>query len=262
MRPPAVRGMRSPHASCKVAILEVTGDAVRAPLMSGSDPSQRGKRIQTRCVAAVRRRIPVLIAMTVVLVLGGVTGYVVAAPQDQSDVNVVDGPSGTSGATNLGPVSIFPNDVMTFSLQYKVVDGSQSNASGSVLISGPGVNVQASGIRRTYAKGCPGAKNSSQLKIVACGFTHDIEYPSLYVLNVRVQSSSNLRGTPTLGSATLTLRTVRLKVTGPSIGSSGYDPDCLGNIDPSTGGCTTTPSSTTSTTTTTTTTGTSTTSTS
>jgi hypothetical protein len=185
--------------------------------------------------------------MTVVLVLGGVTGYVVAAPQDQGDR--VSGPSGTSGAANLGPVPIFPNQVETFSLQYKVVGGSQTNASGSILISGPGVTVRASGIRRTYANGCPGAKNSSQLKIVACGFTHDIEYPSLYVLNVRVQSSSNLRGTPTLGSVALTLRTVRLKVTGPTIASSGYDPDCLGNIDPSTGGCTTTPSSTTSTTT-------------
>jgi hypothetical protein len=195
----------------------------------------------------VRRRVPALLAMTVVLVLGGVTGYVVAAPQDQGDR--VSGPSGTSGAANLGPVPIFPNQVETFSLQYKVVGGSQTNASGSILISGPGVTVRASGIRRTYANGCPGAKNSSQLKIVACGFTHDIEYPSLYVLNVRVQSSSNLRGTPTLGSVALTLRTVRLKVTGPTIASSGYDPDCLGNIDPSTGGCTTTPSSTTSTTT-------------
>jgi hypothetical protein len=195
----------------------------------------------------VRRRVPALLAVTVVLVLGGVTGYVVAAPQDQG--NQVGSPSGTSGAQNLGPVTIFPNQAETFSLQYKVVDGSQTNASGSILISGPGVTVRASGIRRTYANGCPGAKNSSQLKIAACGFTHDIEYPSLYVLNVRVQSSSNLRGTPTLGSVALTLRTVRLKVTGPTIASSGYDPDCLGNIDPSTGGCTTTPSSTTSTTT-------------
>jgi hypothetical protein len=198
--------------------------------------------------------------MTVVLVLGGVTGYVVAAPQDQGDR--VSGPSGTSGAANLGPVPIFPNQVETFSLQYKVVGGSQTNASGSVLISGSGVTVRASGIRRTYANGCPGAKNSSQLRIVACGFTHDTEYPSLYVLNVRVQSSSSLRGTPTLGSVALTLRTIRLKVTGPTIASSGYDPDCLGNIDPDTGGCTTTPTSTTSTTSTTTTTGTSTTSTS
>ena len=185
--------------------------------------------------------------MTVVLALGGVTGYVVAAPQDQGDQ--VSGPSGTSGAANLGPVTIFPKQVETFSLQYKVIDGSQTNASGSILISGPGVAVRVSGIRRTYANGCPGAKNSSQLKIVACGFTHDTEYPSLYVLNVRVQSSSKLRGTPTLGSVALTLRTVRLKVTGATIAASGYDPDCLGNIDPSTGGCTTTPSSTTSTTT-------------
>ena len=194
--------------------------------------------------------------MTVVLVLGGVTGYVVAAPQDQGDQ--VGGPSGTSGATNLAPVTIFPNQVVTFSLQYKVVNGSQTNASGSILISAPGVTVRASGIQRTYANGCPGAKNSSQLKIVACGFTHDTEYPSLYVLNVRVQSSSRLRGTPTFGSVALTLSTVRLKVTGPTIASSGYDPDCLGNIDPSTGGCLTTPSGTTSATGTTTTTGTST----
>jgi hypothetical protein len=228
--------------------------------MSALESSQLGKRIRRRGVAAVRRRVPALLAMTVVLLLGGVTGYVVAAPQD--GINVVDGPSGTSGAVNLGPVPISPNEVETFSLQYKVVSGSQANASGSVLISGSGVTVRASGIRRTYAKGCPGAKNSSQLKIVACGFTHDIEYPSLYVLNVRVQSSSSLRGTPTSGSVALTLRTVRLKVTGPAIGSSGYDPDCLGNIDPGTGGCSTTPSSTTSTTSTTTTTGTSTTSTS
>jgi hypothetical protein len=189
-----------------------------------------------------------------------VTAYVVAAPQDQGEI--VDGPSGTSGAANLGPATIFPNEIQTFSLQYKVVSGSQTNARGSVSISGPGVTVRASGIRRAYASGCPGAKNSSQLKIVACGFTHDTEYPSLYVLNVRVQSSSKLRGTPTLGSVALKLPTVRLKVTGPTIASSGYDPDCLGNIDPSTGGCSTTPSSTTSTTGTTTTTGTSTASTS
>jgi hypothetical protein len=215
--------------------------------MSTRDSSERGQDIEARRFEVVRRRAPALLAMTVVLVLGGVTGYVVAAPQDQG--NQVGSPSGTSGAANLGPVTIFPNQAETFSLQYKVVDGSQTNASGSILISGPGVTVRASGIRRTYANGCPGAKNSSQLKIAACGFTHDIEYPSLYVLNVRVQSSSNLRGTPTLGSVALTLRTVRLKVTGPTIASSGYDPDCLGNIDPSTGGCTTTPSSTTSTTT-------------
>jgi hypothetical protein len=214
--------------------------------MSISDPSQPGKRIQPRGFAAVRRRVPALLAMTVVLVLGGVTGYVVAAPQDQGDQ--VGSPSGTSGAANLGPVTIFPNQVETFSLQYKVIDGSQTNARGSILISGPGVTVRASGIRRTYANGCPGAKNSSQLKIAACGFTHDTEYPSLYVLNARIQSSSSLRGSPAaLGAATL--RTVRLKVTGPTIASSGYDPDCLGNIDPGTGGCTTTPSSTTSTTT-------------
>jgi hypothetical protein len=215
--------------------------------MSTRDSSERGQDIEARRFEVVRRRVPALLAVTVVLVLGGVTGYVVAAPQDQG--NQVGSPSGTSGAANLGPVTIFPNQAETFSLQYKVVDGSQTNASGSILISGPGVTVRASGIRRTYANGCPGAKNSSQLKIAACGFTHDIEYPSLYVLNVRVQSSSNLRGTPTLGSVALTLRTVRLKVTGPTIASSGYDPDCLGNIDPSTGGCTTTPSSTTSTTT-------------
>jgi hypothetical protein len=188
----------------------------------------------------MRRRVPILLAMTVVLVLGGVTGYVVAAPQDQGDR--VSAPSGTSGAANLGPVPILANQVATFSLQYKVIDGSQTNASGSILISGPGVTLRASGIRRSYANGCPGAKSSSQLKIVACGFTHDTEYPSLYVLNARVQSSSSLRGS-------LRLRTVMLKVTGPTIASSGYNPDCLGNIDPSTGGCTTTPSSTTSTTT-------------
>jgi hypothetical protein len=214
--------------------------------MSTRDSSKRGKRIEAPRFEVVRRRVPALLAMTVVLALGGVTGYVVAAPQDQGDQ--VSGPSGTSGAANLGPVTIFPKQVETFSLQYKVIDGSQSNASGSILISGPGVTVRASGIRRTYANGCPGAKNSSQLKIVACGFTHDTEYPSLYVLNARIQSSSSLRGSPAaLGAATL--RTVRLKVTGPTIASSGYDPDCLGNIDPGTGGCTTTPSSTTSTTT-------------
>jgi hypothetical protein len=212
--------------------------------MSTLDSFQPGRRIQPRGFAAVRRRVLALLAMTVVLVLGGVTGYVVAAPQDQGDQ--VSGPSGTSGAANLGPVSIFPNQIVTFSLQYKVVDGSQTSAIGSILISGPGATVRASGIRRTYANGCPGAKNSSQLKIVACGFTHDTEYPSLYVLNARVQSSSSLRGSPAaLGAATL--RTVRLKVTGPTIASSGYDPDCLGNIDPGTGGCTTTPSSTTTT---------------
>jgi hypothetical protein len=145
-------------------------------------------------------------------------------------------------------VTIFPSELETFSMQYKVVDGSQTNARGSILISGPGVTVRASGIRRSYANGCPGAKNSSQLKIVACGFTHDTEYPSLFVLNARIRSSSTLRSSSAaLGGATL--RTVRLKVTGPTIASSGYDPGCLGNIDPGTGGCTTTPSSTTSTTT-------------
>ena len=189
--------------------------------------------------------------MTVVLVLGGVTGYVVAAPQDEGDQ--VSGPSGTSGAANFGPASIFPNKVETFSLQYKVIDGSQTSAIGSIAISGPGITVRASGIRRTYANGCPGAKNSSQLKIVACGFTHDTEYPSLYVLNARIQTSSKLRvSSGALGAATL--RIVRLKVTGPTIASSGYDPDCLGNIEPGTGGCTTTPSSTTTTGTSTTTT--------
>jgi hypothetical protein len=186
----------------------------------------------------VSRRALTLLSVTLVLILGGVTGYVVAAPQDQGDR--VSGPSGTSGAANLGPVRILPNQVETLSLQYKVIDGSQANASGSVSISGPGIAVRASGIRRTYANGCPGAKNASQLKIVACGFTHDTEYPSLYVLNARIKTSSSLRGSATL-------RTVRLKVTGPTIASSGYDPDCLGNIDPGTGGCTTTPSSTTTT---------------
>src|SRR5262245_37563725 len=126
--------------------------------MSISSSSRPGKDIQPRGFAAVRRRVPVVVAMTVVLVLGGVTGYVLAKPRDMG--NDIAGPSGTSGAANLGPLSIFPDGIQTFSMQYKVIAGSQADARGSVLIRGPGVIARASGIRRTYANGCPGARSS------------------------------------------------------------------------------------------------------